>query len=218
MERLDQRLGDSAGTAAITALQGTGGIGKTQLAVRYCYDKQRKYPGGIVWISGTSGERALADLVGYAEELADIVKPTDASERAKARALLGRLRRKDALIVVDNLKEANLLSRDLPGVENSRFLGLGCKLLVTSRNPVPGQPSIQVNFLPLQAAQRVLLRSANRDSAPESDAQTLKNLLATLGGLPLALVIAGNMLATRPELSFARLLQKLRDRGAVTGT
>jgi succinate dehydrogenase/fumarate reductase flavoprotein subunit len=41
------------------ALQGTGGIGKTQLAVRYC--QTRHYPGGILWLNMASPAVAVID-------------------------------------------------------------------------------------------------------------------------------------------------------------
>jgi hypothetical protein len=41
LEEIDRRLNAADGATLLTALQGTGGIGKTQLAVRYCWARRR---------------------------------------------------------------------------------------------------------------------------------------------------------------------------------
>jgi hypothetical protein len=48
LEEIDRTLNTTDGPTLLTALQGTGGIGKTQLAARYCWSRRerqtRKYP------------------------------------------------------------------------------------------------------------------------------------------------------------------------------
>jgi hypothetical protein len=56
---LDRTLSTSNGPTLLTALQGTGGIGKTQLAVRYCWTRRRHHPGGIVWMNMADPARAV---------------------------------------------------------------------------------------------------------------------------------------------------------------
>jgi len=80
--------------------------------------------------------RAVAELVNWAEQLR--LDATDTSDRAKANALIGCIHgRAHALVVLDNIEDPDILNRDLPGLMNSRPRGLGCKLLITSRQQVP---------------------------------------------------------------------------------
>src|SRR5262249_5617636 len=157
----DRSLSSGNTPILLTALQGTGGIGKTQLAVRYCWTRRRHHPGGIVWLNMADPARAVSELVTWTEQLG--MEVTDPSDRAKANALIGRLRaRPDALVVLDNLDNPALLDRDLPGLVNSRSRGLGCKLLITSRKRVAECREIVLDFLSSPLDTALLLREARR--------------------------------------------------------
>jgi WD40 repeat protein len=215
LHELDRTLSSGNTPTVLTALQGTGGIGKTQLAARYCWTRRDRYPGGILWLNIADPARAVNELVGWAEQLH--LEVTDPSDRAKANAVIGRVRgRPDALVVLDNLEDQRVLDLDLPGLVNSRLRGLGCKLLITSRDQVPGCRPIRLDFLPAPIDSVLLLREAMRESPPGEEAGALRDLLTLLGGLPLALVMTGRLLADRPHLTFARFRTVLRSRGAVS--
>jgi len=61
LEEIDRTLSNADGPTLLTALQGTGGIGKTQLAARYCWTRRRHHPGGIVWLNMADPARATAE-------------------------------------------------------------------------------------------------------------------------------------------------------------
>jgi WD40 repeat protein len=215
LEELDAKVCAGAGPTLLTALQGTGGIGKTQLAVRYCWTRRRHHPDGIVWLNMGNPVRAVDELVNWAEQLG--LNATDTSDRAKANALIGRIYgRPDALVVLDNVEDPTMLDRDLPGLINSRPRGLGCKLLITSRQQVPDCQEIRLDFLPAPLDRAVLLREAKRGAPGIEEVQALKDLLSLLGGLPLALVVTGRLLAARPKLTLVTLRDALHKRGAVS--
>jgi hypothetical protein len=215
LEQLDATLSTAAGPTLLTALQGTGGIGKTQLAARYCWSRRRHHPGGIVWLNMADPARAVSELVNWAERLH--LSTTDPSDRAKANAVLGCVQdQPDALIVLDNLEDPALLDRDLPGLVNSRPRELGCKLLITSRQQVPDCQEIKLDFLPFPLDSALLLREARRPPPAGDEAEALTDLLSLLGGLPLALVMIGRLLAGQPERTIASLRNVLRKRGAVS--
>ena len=213
LRELHGRLTGAGGPTLVTALQGTGGIGKTQLAARYCWEYRPHWPGGILWLSMADPTRLLNDLA----QLAERQGIAGDGDRAKANALLGRIAgRRDSLLVLDNLEEADLLDRDLPGLAQARPRGLGCRLLITSRQPeLPGCRPLQLKFLPAPVARALLLREAERGAPEGSEAEALEHLLAILGGLPLALVMTGRLLARRSALSCATLVAALRRQGAV---
>jgi WD40 repeat protein len=215
LEELDRTMLTGDSPTLLTALQGTGGIGKTQLAARYCWTRRRHHPGGIVWLNMADPARAVSELVNWAERLH--LETTDPSDRAKANAVLGCVQnRPDALVVLDNLEDPDLLDRDLPGLVASRPRGLGCKLLITSRQQVPDCQEIRLDFLPSPLDSALLLREAKRAQPAAEEAGALRDLLSLLGGLPLALVMTGRLLADRPELSLVGLHNALRHRGAIS--
>jgi hypothetical protein len=159
--------------------------------------------------------RAVAELVNWAEQLR--LEPTDTSDRAKANALIGCIHgRSDALVVLDNIEDPDILNCDLPGLVNSRPRGLGCKLLITSRQQVPDCAEIKLDFLPFPLDRALLLREAKRASPIGQEAEALTDLLSLLGGLPLALVVTGRLLTARPRLGLETLRNALRERGAVS--
>jgi hypothetical protein len=215
LEQLDATLSTGAGPTLLIALQGTGGIGKTQLAARYCWSRRRHHTGGIVWLNMAEPARAVSELVNWAERLH--LDTTDPSDRAKANAVLGCVQyRPDALLVLDNLEDPALLDRDLPGLVNSRPRGLGCKLLITSRQQVPDCQEIKLDFLPSPLDSALLLREARRPPPAGEEAEALTDLLSLMGGLPLALVMIGRLLAAQPTRTLASLCSVLRKRGAVS--
>jgi len=215
LEELARILSTGDGPTLLTSLQGTGGIGKTQLAARYCWTRRRNHSGGIIWLNMVDPARAVGELVTWAERLR--LQASDATDRAKANAVLGCIQdRSDALVVLDNVEDRDLLDRDLPGLVNSRPRGLGCKLLITSRQQLPECQQIRLDFLPAPLDRALLIREAQRAPPTGHEAEALIDLLSFLGGLPLALVMAGRLLAANPERTTVSLRGVLRNRGAVS--
>ncbi len=222
LNELDRLLRGS-NAAAVTVLQGTGGIGKTQLAAAYCHAYRRDWPGGVVWLSFADPGRAMEELAAWARE----VDPStgDMSREARATALLGRLRgRIDALLVLDNLEDwrkqdpfadGHVLDLDLPGLPNSAPRRLGCRLLVTSRAPVPDCANHPLSFLRPPADRSLVLREAGRAPPSAAGEAAMEEVMGMLGGLPLALILVGRLLRDRPRLSFTELRDVLRRGGAV---
>jgi hypothetical protein len=214
LRNLHDRLTGGEAAALLTALQGTGGIGKTQLAVLYCWRYRPSWPGGILWLSMADPGAVPGELTQWAERQGI----DGATDREKANRLLGVIGgRKDALLVLDNLEDPTLLDRDIGGLANSRPRGLGCRLLITSRQPdLPGCRPLQLNFLPTPVARALLLREAERGEPAGEEGHALNRLLEMLGGLPLALVMTGRLMAPPRPRTFARLADALRGQGAVT--
>jgi hypothetical protein len=219
LKRLHETL--QKGAAALTpALVGQGGIGKTQLAVLYAHEYRWAYPGGIFWLdAATDAEPLATQLGGFALRMgfAQPQSTADSGEfyRQLALAWTGRVAsRSDALLVADNLEQPGLLTRALPGLPGTRLLALGCNTVVTSRQRnLPGCQAITVDFLGPEDARALLLREAARTDGGDASADAIAVLL---GGLPLALRLAGALLKQNPALPFARCAQVLRERGAIS--
>jgi WD40 repeat protein len=195
-------------------LAGLGGVGKTQLAIEYCYRYLDCYPGGIFWLDAAgdwSDEFAALGL--YLNPDLDDKNQRRCLNEA-ARYLAGRA---DCLLVFDNAPDAKQLG-------NGKLLGLpisalGCRILLTSRRRnLTNMHVIQVLPLPEEQAMKLLLRSKSRlavldPTHPEHG--EAKRICAILGNLPLALEIAGAHLGNRPQLALGLYCQHLLNRGAL---
>jgi NB-ARC domain len=60
--KIHEKLYEQQNTVAISALQGMGGIGKTELAVKYARQHQDNYPGGVCWFNVRSSNIATEIL------------------------------------------------------------------------------------------------------------------------------------------------------------
>lgn len=111
------------------ALYGTGGVGKTQIAIEYVHRYKRFY-NGLYCVSATdkatliSGFQAIAIRTGCIQYTVDIT-PVDI-----AKFVLSWLREQDDwLLVIDNLDDVCVVDGYLP---NSTTVG---HTLITTRNP-----------------------------------------------------------------------------------
>ncbi|HQR35081.1 MAG TPA: FxSxx-COOH system tetratricopeptide repeat protein, partial [Blastocatellia bacterium] len=166
--------------AALTALHGMGGVGKTQLAAEYAYAHRANYE-AVWWLNADTETTMANDLAAFARAL-DLPEK-DAREiplivAAVLRWLSGNA---DWLLIYDNAPDAAAVRGFLPQARNGH-------VIVTSRDPNwrgLAQP-LEVKTLDAAAgAQFLLERTGQTDSAAAEE------LAKELGGLPLALEQAG---------------------------
>lgn len=178
------------GEVTVAASSGLGGVGKTQLACEfvYCYGR---YFHGVYWLgfgdpSGVPAEVASCGGAGSMNLRPDFhTLPLEERVRAVMAEWQGELPR---LLVFDNCEDEGLLDRWLPPTG-------GCRVLVTSRRG-SWDPSLGVTDLKLGVLGRpesvALLREHRPDLTP--DDPHLHAIAEELGGLPLALDLAGRYL------------------------
>ena len=198
-------------------LTGQGGIGKTQLAVEYCYrhfHDQDDYPGGVFWVNAAEEWRQGFAALGRRVEPDCAERPTEQQIQAAARYLHGHA---DALLVLDNVADpARLLRPVIPELIPADLPGP--VLFTTRRRDLGRFQPVEVSVLPPEPALALLLSHPSRADVRQPhhpEHATAQEICRILGGLPLALEIAAAHLGKRPTQPVAAYRDALLNRGAL---
>jgi tetratricopeptide (TPR) repeat protein len=209
----------------IQALNGLGGIGKTQIVVEYAYRwHQREYQ-AVFWIRAASRDLFNADVVALTE-LLDLPERDGADEGQLFRAIKRWLEtHPEWLLVLDNLVDFTLLDLIIPAQCRGH-------VLVTTRQQATGAliHAVPVTPMTITDGALFLLRRAKRiaeQGLPEEAAQAdyihALALARIMDGFPLALDQAGayieetqNSPATYLMLYRQRRRHLLRMRGHIS--
>ena len=197
----------------ISAIGGTAGVGKTALAVQWAHQVAGRFPDGQLYVNLRGYDpgqpvTAADALAGFLRALGvpgqDI--PAEEDERAaRYRSLLAGRR---MLVVLDNAGSVEQVRPLLPGAA-------GCVVLVTSRDALAGLVArdgarrLDLDLLPLPDAVGLLraLIGARVDADPAAAAA----LAERCARLPLALRVAAELAAARPDVPLAELAGELAD-------
>jgi transcriptional regulator with XRE-family HTH domain len=198
------------GTGVVGLITGSGGMGKTTLAVRAAHTHRSVFPGGVFFLDllGMSPQpAAVADalhLLLRALAVPDEQIPGDVPGRSSMYRSLLRGRR--ALVVLDNAGSEEQVRPLLPGDGASRTL-------VTARRLLAGLEGVRRLALePLSSPESLeLLTSVLGPRTPGDDESTIHQLAELCEGMPLALRILGNRLTSRPDWDIAGLAARLVD-------
>jgi DNA-binding SARP family transcriptional activator/tetratricopeptide (TPR) repeat protein len=200
-------LGDRPTGAAVplAVIAGTGGVGKTALALRWAYRARDRFPDGQLYVNlrghaPTAPAPAIEVLAGFltALGLPSAQVPVDA-ERAVGlyRTLLADRR---MLVVLDDARSAEQVRPLLPGSPRSA-------VVVTSRYGLGGlvarDGAAHLALDVLAPAEAYALLSRMLGPEADSDPEATAALARLCGYLPLALRIAAANLMLHPELSVA---------------
>ena len=183
-----------AGATAVAT--GLGGIGKTQTAVEFVHRYGTYFPGGVFWLSFASAEGVPAEIAQLGQRMNlrldySGLKLEDQVQMVRA-AWESELPR---LLIFDNCEDEALLWAFRPVTG-------GTRVLVTSRRE-QWDASLNVQAVPVGMLSvtdsAALLRKLNPQLPATSDA-VLRQIGEELGGLPLALHLAGSYLCTYQRL------------------
>jgi tetratricopeptide (TPR) repeat protein len=184
------------------SFKGLGGLGKTQLAVEYAYCYRDFYPNGIIWLT------ADQDIDAQLTELAITANWISPMSEHKDKLDVARQRLKsygDCLIIFDNLEDQEIIRPYLP------VPGTKAHILVTSRLDQPGFTPIPLDPLDPELSLELLYQESQRKAADIVEESAAKGIVTILGGLPLAIELAGAYLCHRKIITFADYLGKLHE-------
>jgi tetratricopeptide (TPR) repeat protein/transcriptional regulator with XRE-family HTH domain len=210
---LSEMLHRPGGTAVITAIGGTAGVGKTALAVHWAHQVIAEFPDGQLFVNlrgfDPSGmpvtpEDAVRVLLEALDIPADQLPRTAEAQQGLYRSLLAGKR---VLLVLDNASDEAQVRPLLPG-------SLTCRVVVTSRNQLTGlvateaaQPLLLGVMTGAEA--RSLLRERLGQDRISSDTGATDQIISSSARLPLALCIIAARAAMRPDLPLARVAADL---------
>ncbi|MFH8366129.1 ATP-binding protein [Streptomyces sp. NPDC018031] len=197
-------------SCAVVAVAGTGGIGKTALAVHVAHAARQDFPDGQLYadLRGTGSSPAdpqtVLSFFLRALGVPDTEIPDGPAERsALYRATLGRRR---VLVLLDNARDAAQIRPLLPGSP-------GCAVLATSRNrmaDLDGAHLVDLDVLRPDEAFGLFAQIVGEERAMLERAETM-DTVGACGFLPLAIRIAASRLAARRTWSVSVLARKLAD-------
>ncbi|MGW3494379.1 AfsR/SARP family transcriptional regulator [Streptomyces sp. NPDC001020] len=204
-----------SGTVPIAAICGTGGVGKTSLALRWAHSRQERFPDGQLFAAlqgfTPSGEPAdpYAVMRGFLEALGADTGSLPATPQAQAALYRSLTAGRRLLVVLDNARDTEQVAPLLPGSAD-------CTVLITSRHQLPGLAAshgavqLTLETLGLAEARNLLVRRLGADRlAAEPAAAT--ELLHHCAGLPIAISVLAARLTTNPILTLTALAAELRE-------
>jgi DNA-binding SARP family transcriptional activator/Tfp pilus assembly protein PilF len=201
---------DDPGVVRIALVAGSGGLGKTSLAVHAAHRVRASFPDGQLYVdllgatpnplpTGDVLARFLRDLGVDGRDI-----PVDEDERAaRYRTVLAGCR---ILVVLDNARDAAQVRPLLPGTAS-------CAVLVTTRSRMPDLAStrlVDLNVLDDDEALALFTKVVGDERAAAEPEATAELLLAC-AGLPLAIRICAARLATRSGWTIRAMANRLRD-------
>lgn len=189
------------------AITGMGGLGKSQLAIEFCYRYGRYFPGGVYWLSFADTDSVPEEIVRIGGERgmglyneSDDLRQIDKIGRV-TKAWQGSIPR---LLIFDNCESESLLAKWMP-------VSGGCAVLITSRRANWAR-ELQVSTLALtyfEEAESIHLLEILLPTIEKADAQAMAS---ELGHLPLALHLAGSFLRRYRQISAKQYLGQIQSK------
>ena len=198
--------GDRAPTLITQAVQGMGGVGKTQLAVEFAY-RYGRYFRGVHWLDARDPGGLEAQVADCGREMGLPNWPDKQPEQV-ARTLNAWAETGPRLVVLDNLEEPRAAAEWLARLAG----GAAARILITARRSSwprdLGLVPLRLEVFSPEESLAFLRRYLDPSRAADAE---LAALAERLGRLPLALKLAGCYLEGHSRLKVPDYVNKLAD-------
>jgi predicted ATPase/class 3 adenylate cyclase len=191
----------------VLTLTGTGGTGKTRLALQLAAEVVEAFPNGVFFVSLAPVRDwelvapTIARTLGLREQAGETVVET----------LDGYLADKELLLVLDNFEQVLAAAPAVAGLSAS---SPGLKLLVTSRTPLrlSGERTYPVPPLELPESVRLFAERAHAAAlefdVTDENEDAVAEICSRLDGLPLAIELAAPRIRSLPPAALLRRLDR----------
>ncbi len=208
LEKLHQALQQN-NQVAITAIEGMGGVGKTELATQYSllHLLINTYPGGICWLRARDEDIGI-QILRFAEAKLGIKPPEDWELNSQIDFCWSRWPEKkegNVLMVLDDVNDYPKIQPYLPP-QLSQF-----KVLITTRLKLDLPSSLYLEVLEETEAIELLRQLIGQEKVNQ-ELETARELCQRLGCLPLALQLVGRYVKKR-KISLTEELKRLERKG-----
>ena len=213
--KIHEKLYQTQNTVAISSVAGMGGVGKTELAVKYAREHEDYYPGGICWFS-VRDRNLAAEIIQFAQLYLNLEvpqkdareNPLDINQQVAWCWQNWQPPEGLVLVVLDDVNDLKDIKEFLPKT-NNRF-----RILITTR-----QRRLDINYAeisldvlsPEEALSLLRGVLGENDRRIDREIEVTKTLCKWLGYLPLGLELVGRYLVEDPDLSMAEMLEALRE-------
>lgn len=206
-----RRVVDQLEEYRCVTLTGTGGVGKTRLALEVCARAQGRMADGVWWTDLRSAHSAVEVMTAVQRGLQLEPRGNDVHEMIRAVATV--LSDRDLLLVLDNCEQVVGDVATIVGELVPRCAGL--RVLATSRESlgILSERVIQIEPLATDAAHELFAMHLDGTGVDQgADAELIDRICARLDRLPLALELAA---AGARHLRLDEILQRLEDQAGL---
>ncbi len=206
LEKLHAQL-QQGNLVSISAVEGMGGVGKTELAIQYTRQHASSYEGGVCWLFAREFNVGT-QIVGFAQSQLSLKIPEGLELPDQVAFCWRNWRAGDVLLILDDVVNYR---RDvepyLPPAAFTRF-----KVVMTTRQKFgPPIQSLPLDVLsPEQSLE--LLTVLIGEERVQQELDLAKILCNWLEHLPLGIELVGRYLRERTELSLSTLLFRLQEK------
>ena len=175
---------DNSGRLKVIGIHGTGGVGKTQLALHYANTSKDIYD-VVIWIPAKTQIKITQALARFAKQLS--LRNTSEDDHQSIQNVRDWLNTsgKTFLLVFDNVEDHDLLDQIWPASTNGSVI-ITCRSLSLAAKRATDV--MHLRCFSTETGVEVLYSLTGLQPSSDSEAAAAKELFHLLGGLPLAMV------------------------------